>query len=262
MKNVLGSIVVLLSLVLVMIPDVLTAQDSLQSGSSPGKWHYRVEPYLMFPNMSGQTGVAGLPLADVDASASDIFSKLQMGFMLNVDAGNGTWAINSDFLYMSLKQELSPSTLLNSGEVKAKQMGWEVSGFRRVAPWLEFGIGGLLNSIELDLDITQNQVGGGTISKSGNQSKTWLDPMLISRFSTTGNGKFYGQLRAELGGFGIGSDFAWQIQGIAGYRFSKLFDMSLGYRAISLDYKDGDGPKAFVYDVTTFGPMVRFGFSF
>jgi hypothetical protein len=260
--SILKSIFGLLCFMLVIGPEVASAQDSLDARSAGVKWHFKVEPYLMFPNMSGQTGVAGLPLADVDASASDIFSKLQMGFMLNVDAGNGTWAVNSDFLYMNLKQELSASTLINSGKVNAKQMGWEVSGFRRVAPWLEFGIGGLLNSIELDLNVTQNQVGGGTISKSGNQSKTWLDPMLISRFSTTGNGKIYGQLRAELGGFGIGSDFAWQIQGIAGYRFSKLFDMSLGYRAISLDYKDGDGPKAFVYDVTTFGPMVRFGFSF
>jgi hypothetical protein len=86
--------------------------------------------------------------------------------------------------------------------------------------------------------------------------------MLITRLSTEGNKKFFAQLRAELGGFGIGSTFAWQVQGIAGYRFSKLFDMSVGYRAISLDYQDGDGVKAFVYDVTTSGPMLRFGFNF
>ncbi len=233
----------------------LMAQDSLK------KWNYRVEPYLMFPNMSGQTGVAGLPLADVDASASDIFSKLQMGFMLNLEAGNGTWAINSDFLFMDLEEDLSASTLINGGTVSAKQMGWEVAAFRRVAPWLEFGVGGLLNSMEIEMNIDQKQVGGGSVKRGGKQSKTWLDPMLIARLSTEGNKKFFAQLRAEMGGFGIGSTFAWQLQGIAGYRFSKLFDMSVGYRAISLDYQDGDGAKAFIYDVITYGPMVRFGFS-
>lgn len=234
----------------------LHAQDSLK------KWHYRVEPYLMFPNMSGQTGVAGLPLADVDASASDIFSKLQMGFMLNLDAGIGTWALNSDFLYMNLEQDLKASTLINGGSVTAKQVGWELAGLRRVAPWLEFGVGALLNSIETEMKVDQKQVGGGSLTRSGKQGKTWLDPMLIARMKTHGDKKWHGQLRGEIGGFGLGSTFAWQIQGIAGYRFSRLFDMSLGYRAISLDYKSGDGAKAFIYDVTTSGPMIRFGFNF
>lgn len=234
----------------------LKAQDTLK------KWNYRIEPYLMFPSMSGQTGVAGFPLADVNASASDIFSKLQMGFMLNLEAGNGTWAINSDFLYMSLEKELSASTLVNGGIVNAKQMGWEIAGFRRVAPWLEFGVGGLLNSMKVEMNIDQKQAGGGSVKRTGSQSRTWLDPMLITRLTTPGNKKWFAQLRGEIGGFGIGSTFAWQMQGIAGYRFSKLFDMSLGYRAISLDYQDGDGAKAFIYDVTTSGPMVRFGFNF
>ena len=236
-------------------PEDLAAQDSLK------KWGYRIEPYLMFPAMNGGTGVAGLPLADVDASASDIFSKLKMGFMLNLEASNGTWAINSDFLYMDLEQDLAASTLINGGDVSAKQLGWEVAGLRRVSPWLEFGIGGLLNSIELEMNVDQKQIGGGSVNRSGKRSKTWLDPMLITRMTTPGSKKFYGQLRAEMGGFGIGSTFAWQVQGIAGYRFSKTFDISLGYRAISLDYQDGDGVKAFVYDVTTSGPMIRFGFT-
>jgi hypothetical protein len=240
---------------------LLTGPSELVAQDSQKKWGYKIEPYMMFPSMSGQTGVAGLPLADVDASASDIFSNLKMGFMLNLEANNGTWAINSDFLYMNLEKDLAASTLINGGELGAKQVGWELAGLRRVAPWLEFGIGGLLNSLELDMTVDQKQVGGGSVSKSGTRSKTWFDPMLITRMTTQGNKKFYGLLRAEMGGFGIGSTFAWQIQGIAGYRFSKLFDMSLGYRVISLDYQDGDGAKAFIYDVTTSGPVIRFGFT-
>jgi hypothetical protein len=181
--------------------------------------------------------------------------------MLNLEAGNGTWAINSDFLYMSLEKDISASTLVNSGRVNAKQMGWEIAGLRRVAPWLEFGVGGLLNSLSVEIDVDQKQIGGGSVNKSGRQTRTWLDPMLITRMTTQGNKKWFGQLRGEMGGFGIGSTFAWQVQGVAGYRFSKLFDMSLGYRAISLDYQDGDGARAFIYDVTTSGPMIRFGFS-
>lgn len=58
------------------------------------------------------------------------------------------------------------------------------------------------------------------------------------------------------------SDFAWQVQALAGYRFSKLFDMTAGYRAIGLDYSSGEGVNTFVYDMITFGPVLRVGFSF
>jgi hypothetical protein len=112
------------------------------------------------------------------------------------------------------------------------------------------------------MNITRNQAGGGIITQSGKKSKTWFDPMLITRLTTPAGKKFIGQFRGEVGGFGIGSDFSWQVQALAGYRFSKLFDMTAGYRAIGLDYSSGEGANTFVYDVITFGPVIRFGFSF
>lgn len=182
--------------------------------------------------------------------------------MLYIEASNDKWAINSDLLFMNLEQDITPSTLINNGRVNAKQLGWELAGLRRVTPWLELGVGGLLNSLEMEINITRNQAAGGTSTLSGNQSKTWYDPMVIARLTTAPGKKFIGQFRGEVGGFGIGSDFAWQLQAIAGYRFSKLFDMTAGYRFIGLDYSSGEGAKAFVYDMVTFGPMIRLGFSF
>ena len=86
--------------------------------------------------------------------------------------------------------------------------------------------------------------------------------MLIARLKTPPtSARFTGQFRAEIGGFGIGSDLAWQLQAMAGYRFSKLFDLTAGYRVISLDYQSGEGLSTFVYDMVTFGPMIRLGFN-
>jgi hypothetical protein len=240
----------------------LNSQELSKNAAITKKWHYRVEPYMMFPNMSGSTGVEAFPPVDVNASALDILGKLQIGGMLYLEASNDNWSINSDLLFMNLKQDITSSTLINNGKVNAKQLGWELAGLKKVTPWLEFGIGGLLNSLEIDMNITRNQVGGGTITQSGKKSKTWFDPMLITRLTTPAGKKFIGQFRGEVGGFGIGSDFAWQLQALAGYRFSKLFDMTAGYRAIGLDYSSGEGANTFVYDMITFGPVLRFGFSF
>jgi hypothetical protein len=240
----------------------LLAQTTAPKTNATKQWHWRIEPYMMFPNMNGQTGVEGLTLADVDASVGDIFSRLQFGAMLSVDAYTESWAISNDFLFMNLKQDVTPTTLINSGRVNMKQLGWELAGFRRINPWLELGIGGLLNSLEVDMTLNRNQVGGGVSTISGQQSKTWYDPMLIARLTTPASmPKFRGQFRAEIGGFGIGSDLAWQIQAMAGYRFSRLFDLTAGYRVISLDYSSGEGAATFVYDMVTFGPMIRFGFT-
>ena len=216
----------------------------------------------MFPSMTGNTGVQALPLVEVDANASDIFSKLSIGGMLYLEASSGSWSINSDLLFMNLEQDVTPSKLINNGKINAKQLGWELAGLRSVNPWLEFGVGALLNSLEVDMNITRNQAGGGALTQSGKKSKTWLDPMLIARLKTPNDKKFTGQFRGEAGGFGIGSDFAWQVQAFAGYRFSKLFDLTAGYRAIGLDYGSGDGEKTFIYDMITYGPMIRLGFSF
>ncbi len=254
----------LLMLMILLIGGVrLFAQDSLQQSAPNSRWHFRVEPYMMFPNMSGNTGVGLLPLVSVDAGSSDILSKLHMGGMLNLEAANDKWAVNSDLLFMNLEQDAKPSTLVNSGKVNMKQLGWELAGFRRVSKYLEFGIGGLLNSLEADMNISRNLAGGGTQTQSGKKSKTWVDPMIITRLSTPpAIKKFMGQFRGEIGGFGIGSDFTWQLQVMAGYRFSKLFDITAGYRAISIDYVSGEGASSFIYDMTTYGPMVRFGFNF
>jgi hypothetical protein len=250
---------------LIMIHSAIFGQDTAIQTPTPvpvNKWHFRVEPYMLFPNMAGQTGISGLPLAEVDAGTGDIFGKLKMGAMLYLEATKGKWTIASDFLYMNLEQELEPSTIINSGKVNAKQLGWELAGLRRMNSWLEIGASALLNSLEVDMEIKRKQVGGEPVSLSGSQSKTWVDPMLITRLATNPAKKVTGQFRGEIGGFGIGSDLAWQLQAVAGYRFSKLFDLSAGYRAISLDYSSGEGNKAFVYDVVTHGPVIKFGFGF
>jgi hypothetical protein len=105
------------------------AQDSLsKTPSKSNKWHYRVEPYLLFPNMVGETGISAFPLVEVDASTGDIFDKLQIGAMLNFEAANDKWAINSDVLYMNLEKDLKPSTIIKSGRINAKQFGWELAG--------------------------------------------------------------------------------------------------------------------------------------
>ena len=177
----------------------------------------------------------------MDAGAGDIFGHLEMGAMLYFEANNENWAIGSDLLYMKLGQEVEPGLVITDGKVTATQLAWEVSGLKRLTHWLEAGLAGRVVSLDAELDLeTINQprnVSGGT---------TWFDPVVVLRSNNVFNEKWLAQLRLDAGGFGVGSDFTWQLQINGGYRFSDLFQASLGYRYIGIDYDSGEGRDRFL----------------
>ena len=226
-----------------------------------GGWHYLVQPYLMFPNMKGEAGIAELPPAPVDEDPSDIFNNLQMGAMLYAEAHNQQWMISSDLLYMSLESDVAPGRLVSGGSVEVSQLGWELAAMRRFSEWLELGIGVTYNEIDADVGIFIDTT-LGTVSRAAGMNEQWIDPSVVSRVSLPISDKWYFQARANLGGFGVGSDLMWQLQADLGYRHSERMLFTFGYRFIDVDYDHGSGLDRFVYDMQTFGPVLKIGFNF
>jgi hypothetical protein len=240
----------------------LHAQDTTSQKSAKNKWAFQIEPYIMFPNMKGNVAIGNLPEVEVDANVGDIFNNLQMGLMLYFEAHNDKWAISSDVIYMDLLQDVNEGKVINSGELGATQVAWELAGLRKVLPWLEVGVSGILNSVNSDVNLVVNNIGPGTTNKSADISKTWVEPMIVTRVKSPSDKIYIYQFKGEIGGFGIGSDLAWQAEADLGFRFSKLLQVTAGYRMISLDYETGSGEDLFVYNVDTFGPVIRLGFNF
>ncbi len=249
---------ILLALV-VLVAKTCSSQDSTQA---PKRWQFLVEPYLMFPTMSGTIGIGTLPDADFKLGTSDIFSRLQSGFMLSVEAQNGTWAVSSDVLYMKLKQDVEPTKVINSGSATMSETAWELAGLHTLLPWLEGGIALRLLSIQMSAEVVRNQVGGTTSSQSQSIKNTWVDPVLVMRMKLPDSGKWLLQFRGDIGGFSIGSKLTWQLQAYGGYRFSDLFQVTAGYRTLSIDFEKGSDKDRFLYDVITYGPVIRVGFNF
>lgn len=211
--------------------------------------------------MKGTIGLGRLPETKVNENPSDIFSNLQFGIMLYFEAHNEHWTISSDLIYMDLRDDIAPDLNAISGSAQAKQLAWEIAGLRKFEPWLDAGIGLQLNSIESNVDITVSTPGGPQ-QRSKSLTKTWIDPTVIARTNLPLSEKVFVIFRASIGGFGIGSNFAWQLQGYLGYRFSRVFQASIGYRIIGTDYDNGSDEDRFLYDITSFGPVFRIGFNF
>ena len=248
-----------------MSANSLIAQDSTviavpDTTMVKNKWHFLLEPYVMFPNMQGTTGLGDLPNAEVDENAGDIFKNLQFGAMLYAEAVKGFWTFSSDLTYMNLKSDVNIKNGIVSGTAEVKQLAWELAGMRQLAPWFELGLAFQLNNIKSDVDLFIN-TSGGVQERTSKIDESWVDPSILVRVKTDMSKKWFFQFRGNIGGGGIGSDLYWQLQSYFGYRFSKLFQLSAGYRVIYIDYETGSGNDRFVYDMTTFGPAIRFGFN-
>lgn len=66
----------------------------------------------------------------------------------------------------------------------------------------------------------------------------------------------------EIGGFGAGSTFTWQLFPTIGINVSKRASIELGYRWLDLDYSAGENTSRFKYDVLTQGPVMGVAFRF
>ena len=240
----------------------VTNTASAQTEVTEKKWNFLTDVYLMFPSMDGETGTGDLLSVPVDANPGDIFSKLKMAAMLYLEAKNSKWAITSDLVYMNLNQEVTPGTLFHSGEVTAKELIWEPAGLYRIVPFWEIGLGGRLTNLSTDIDARRNVFPAGTEEVTASGSKTWMDPVFITRLSADIQQKWLFQFRGDIGGFGIGSDLTWQLQAYAGYRFGKVFQLTGGYRYLSVDYDKGADAERFVFNMASFGPVIRLGFNF
>jgi hypothetical protein len=85
--------------------------------------------------------------------------------------------------------------------------------------------------------------------------RTWIDPLIGSRIRLGLSDRFGIAAEGSFGGFGVGSDFTWNLQAFVGYRttlFGRETTFALGYRALHQDYDHND----FEWDVTMHGPVI------
>jgi len=249
----------LLAAILAIFPAF--AQDSSDKKS---EWNFLVEPYLMFPTMKGTVGIGLLPDGELDVSTEDIFGRLKSAFMMYAEANNGKWAITADFVYIKLYQGIEPNNNITGGEVTFEETIFAMEGLYQIQPWLELGIGGRVVTLAGDMSVTRTGIGTGgeSTTQQADLTESWVDPVVLFRAQLPDSEKWILEFKADYGGFGLGSDVTYQVQALGGYRFSKLFQATAGYRSLSIDYFSGSGADRFKFDVKTSGPIVRFGFNF
>ena len=255
---------IILTVSLFFMSSIASAQEDTPKEK---KWNFTAAPYLILPSMNGEVGI-GEQFVDVDADPGKIFDNLEGAFMFFFEASNEKWIVNFDFLYMKLGAGGTTPLLERPADVELKQLGLTFNGMYKVNDWAAVGVGFRINSIDQSFFIPALAGPGPgdielpAIDRSANNS--WVDPLIVARLMTRfDESNWRLGIVGDIGGFGIGSDLAWQLNPFVGYQFSKLFEIDLAYRWLSMDYNSGGvGPDYFLYDMVISGPEIGFFFHF
>ena len=261
-------------------------------------WQFRVTPYVWIPGVSGDVTVRGNPV-DIDVNVFDLFDSGNSGVDLDslaalmgyLEASKGRWSIYGDVVWGkfglsgdAVAQRNPTANLSLSAEANAG-LDYETTMIEsgvayEVANWsgaqsstaLDLLGGARYWNQELDLSLAVTgavdfgrlgleRSGSRAVARSG--TIDWVDPFVGLRVRHELAPGQELQFLGDVGGFGVGSDFSWQL--FAGYSFDFSFWQStlhglVGYRALAVDYSEGSGTKANSIDLVLHGPVAGLSF--
>jgi len=258
--------------------------------SSP--WTVSLTPYAWVPFLQGDVTVKGRSV-DIDVTPIELLEHLDaVPFMSYIEARKGPLALYNDIFFAKVGVDASVSrsvrglTVGADADLDVTLAIIEVGGAFEIARWSSGSGGGLKDvpafqrytaldvlagarywhqeadiklglAATLDLNglvVTRNRA----IARSGDVD--WVDPLVGFRIR---QGLAPGQellLRADVGGFDVGSKFSWNVLGAYSFDFAVrngvTYSGMLGYRALSVDFEKNSGTSKYEYDVVQHGPVV------
>jgi hypothetical protein len=234
--------------------------DAQQATGKPPGWAFQLTPYVWFASLKGHVAtLPGLPPASVDVSFSDILENTDEAVMLAAEARHGRVGIVAELTYLGLSANgNTPGALFGKAEANVDTLFATAAGFYRPiateAATVDVLAGARIWYVDTELKLTSGLLPG----RQTQEDETWADPLVGVRASLDlGRGFFISGL-ADIGGFGVASDYTWEVLGTVDYRFRDWGSARVGYRHLEVDYKNG----GFVFDVEMSGPIAGLSFRF
>ena len=256
-----GAILIALALSAASLP----AQAQPTAAVAGPGWTFDATLYLWGAAMDGSVRAGELPETSVDASFSDTLKHLDAGFMGAFEARNGRWGFLFDAIYMKLEDSgtatrSGPGRATVNAELEVTQTAYAAAlAYRIGSPRQPLDVIGGVRYMKLaaEADIDASLFGqAGTTTRRASES--WWDPYIGLRTQLPLAERWSVVAYADVGGFGVGSDFTWQALLGVNYEFSKTIVGKAGYRMLGVDY-DKNG---FAYDMFYSGLYLGAGFRF
>jgi len=193
-----------------------------------------ITPYVWMTTLNGDLTINGERRA-INFTYEDFFKFSNLGLNGHIELKKMRWAILFDYNYIDLLKGTTYTELVLS----ELDLAW------RFTKIFELIVGGRYFKSEVEYRDDPQLV------RKGKQS--WTDPIIGGRISWDLTKRIVFSTRADIGGFGMGSAFAWNLMAGVGYRLSNITFLA-AYRIWYAKYENGSGDDLFVYDLTTSGP--------
>jgi len=220
-------------------------------------WTHEIAPYLWGAGLEGTTAI-GPVSADIDASFSDILVALEMGAMGSYRGSRDRISVMFDVVYSGLGGDGKGPGGAVKADVDIDQLVLEGDLGYALTENLHAFVG--LRYVDLETKIKLKGPLGNT--ESARDKVDWVDPVIGLYYIWPFSDRWALSLRGDIGGFGVGSEFAWQGVGILRWQVSSGVGVLFAYRYLSNDYEDGKGANYFEYDMSMQGPALGVVFTF
>jgi len=234
------------------------------------QWKFTVIPFMWATTIDSKVTVGGYDV-ETRTSFSDIWQNLNGAMMIRLEAQKGKFGLFLEPQYSKIKvdgtfvrqRHANLPAIPRDLTLTYEQWTVEGGGFYQAGKWrvgedkdqwvvVDVLAGARYWSIKVDLDTS-------TIINP-DRSNSWVDPIIGARLNADLSRKVMLNLRADIGGFGVGSDFSWNGLAAIGYRFTENITGLLGYRALYVNYKSGTSRAR--YEETLHGPIMGLAFTF
>lgn len=246
-------------LVLGLFIGVLFGELSAEEYKGKNDWEFNLAPfYIWMMDMKGEVDI-GSKNGEVDVPFDEIADNLEAAFIVNFEGMHkSNFGFLVDVLYMDLENTVGPSVMRSNVDLDMTLV--ELSGLYRTQKDKHiFDLIAGIRYAEIDIDVLVSSVGplNGANPK---KNVDWVDPLVGGRWIWNFDEELSLIARGDIGGFGVGSDSAWQVGALIEWKPFEHASILGGYRVLDIDYDEGSGANYFRYNLKTHGPI--FGLNF
>jgi hypothetical protein len=246
---------ILFCIAAVLLATVMLAGPAFAAGEKgDDAWYFDLAPfYLWAPSISGDLGVGPIE-QELDISFSDIFDNLDFVLTGHFEARKRNYGLifNLDYLNLGVGQTTAAGPEV---ELDYKTVIVEFDGFYRIMRDAHaFDLLAWLRYTKQDTTLSVKP------GPSAGLDESWWDPIVGARWQFGFADGWSLSARGDIGGFGVGTDFTWQLAGIVQWQPWKNVALIAGYRALDQDYEEGRFVDRYKWDATMQGPVLGVNF--
>ncbi len=202
----------------------------------------------------------------------DVLAKLDAIAVLSLSVRHNRWEMFGDGEYLSVSDSVQlPGLLFTDANIKLKTGFWQMFlGYRLInceKGYLTIFAGARYSYAGVDFDIANNNDPrfpllrerlGIPASLKVSGSHDWVDPIagIGGKIKVAKAISLYA--KGSVGGFTVGSDWAFEVGGGAEFQISRWFYTDVGWRFIQNDYSS----DRFTNKTSLNGPFLQAGFNF